>query len=50
LNFGDVASVETLRVEASAIMVFEGSFVPQNAVNMIGTVANQKYFIAYHNQ
>ena len=50
LNFDGIASIETLRVEASAIMVFEGSFVPQNAINMIGTVANQKYFIAYHNQ
>jgi hypothetical protein len=47
INFTNPASLSTLRIDARATLVFEGSFIPNNAINIIRTAPEQSYFIAY---
>lgn len=48
-NFGAAASTATLRLEAGAALVFEGNNIPSDSVSLVGTAANQPYYILYRN-
>ena len=49
INFGAAASTSTLRIDAGGSLVFESNYIPQNAIHMIGTTAEQKYIILHDN-
>ena len=49
INFGAAASTSTLRLDAGGSLVFESNYIPQNAIHMIGTTAEQKYIILHDN-
>jgi hypothetical protein len=49
INFGAAASPDTLRIDAGASLVFESTYIPQNAIHMIGTTAGQKYVVLHDN-
>jgi hypothetical protein len=49
VNFTNPATTSSLRLDAGASLTFEGTFVPQNEVNLLRSTSNQQYYLAYHN-
>lgn len=47
VNFSQDATTSSLRIDAGAALLYENTFVPTNEIFLLGTTANQNYYITY---